>query len=63
MQVDLFSLPDVKSPLGYPGGKRKLWPYLEGYLPSNLKQLVSPFMGRRGYRIIMYKQRDYSSWF
>ena len=48
MQLNLFelpSIPSIKSPLGYPGGKRKLWPYLEQYLPSDLKFLISPFIG------------------
>ena len=48
MQMELMSLPsipDVKSPLGYPGGKRRLWIHLEPYLPSDLKELVSPFIG------------------
>ena len=44
-QRHLFDLPDVKSPLGYPGGKRKLWPCLKEYLPNDLTELVSPFMG------------------
>lgn len=48
MQFNLFDLPDVpdtKSPLWYPGGKRRLWKYLEPYLPSGLTHLVSPFIG------------------
>ena len=42
---DLPSIPSMRSPLGYPGGKRRLWPYLEPYLPSDLELLVSPFIG------------------
>ena len=48
MQSELFELPNppnTKSPLWYPGGKRRLWKYLEPHLPSDLTELVSPFIG------------------
>ena len=51
MQLDFENLlklpkaPSIKSPLGYPGGKRRLWKYLEPHLPDNLTHIVSPFMG------------------
>lgn len=48
MQIELFELattPNTKSPLGYPGGKRRLWKHLEPYLPHDLTHLISPFMG------------------
>ena len=43
--IDLPQLPNIKSPLGYPGGKKKLWTYIEPYLPDDLTHLVSPFIG------------------
>lgn len=48
MQIELFDLPpipSIKSPLGYPGGKRKLCVLLDEYLPKGLTNMVSPFMG------------------
>lgn len=48
MQIELLDLPkipSIKSPLGYPGGKRRSWNLLSEHLPRNLTHLVSPFMG------------------
>ena len=38
-------LNDYRTPLSYPGGKKKLWPIFRSYLPTDVLQLVSPFVG------------------
>ena len=48
MQLCIFSNQTVNSnttPLSYPGGKKHLWPYFQGHLPSGVKEIVSPFVG------------------
>ena len=47
-QITLFDLPripDIRSPLGYPGGKKKLIPYLKNLMPKDLTEMISPFIG------------------
>ena len=45
MQYELLKLPSYKTPLMYPGGKRKLWKTFEKYIPSGTAEMVSPFIG------------------
>ena len=35
----------ITSPIGYPGGKRKLFKEFWNYLPADTKEIVSPFFG------------------
>ena len=48
MLIDLPTIPSSASPLGYPGGKKRLWNYFKMYLPDDLEFLISPFMGGGG---------------
>ena len=46
MQLSMFSkISSTRSPLAYPGGKKRLWPHFQTYLPSNVKEIISPFVG------------------
>lgn len=47
MQQTLFENATVNhnSPLAYVGAKRKLFPIFKEYLPINIKEIVSPFIG------------------
>ena len=46
-QLTLLDIPraDFQSPLAYTGGKKKLWPLFQQYLPSDITEMVSPFIG------------------
>ena len=46
-QMTLFDIPsgDYNSPLGYIGGKKKLWPLFKQFIPSDINHMISPFIG------------------
>ena len=46
MQLSIFNeIFSTGTPLSYPGGKKKLWSVFRSYLPSNIKDVTSPFIG------------------
>lgn len=51
-EFDLTQNYSYKSPLNYPGGKRKTWKYFKEVFPSNIEILVSPFCGGCGLELL-----------
>lgn len=45
MQIQLLDLPSIRSPINYPGGKRRSWKLFKELLPSKVERIISPFCG------------------
>ena len=53
MQKLLFSLVSTKTPLKYSGSKQKACRLLNHYIPSNVKEIVSPFLGGGSFELFL----------
>ena len=56
VQQSFFSVPSIKTPLRYVGGKSKVARFLYSYMPAGVTEMVSPFIGGGGFELFIAGQ-------